>query len=511
LWQGVCVPKRRTTRKPGGHVWLVTLERAGKVPLHEQIHRQLRTAIEQRRLLPGTALPSSRGLAADLKVARATVVLAYEHLRAEGWLDARAGSATRVGSAPELPPVAPPTPAGDLRPGGASISARGRAIVDTHRRSAMPDGFLEGPRAFATGQPAVDLFPIDVWGRLLAKRWRRSPPRALGYGDPRGLKELREAIAAYLGRARGLSCSPDQVIITQGAQQGLDLLARVLLDPGDVVWLEEPGYPGARMIFAAAGARVTPVPVDDEGLRVDVGMALAPEATLAFVTPARQMPLGGVMSAARRQALLEWAAAGERRWIIEDDYDSEFRYAARQVAAMQAMDRAGSVVHVGTFTKLLFPALRLGYLVVPPSLVEACTSARRGADFASPYLEQTVLADFLKDGHFDRHLRRVRTAYRARLDTLERSVESEMRGVGTLEPADAGRAVVLWITNGLTETEAIAAAAAAGVSVTPLSWFCMEPSTRVGLVLGYGGLREREIRDGVVRLAGGLRHRQRAQ
>lgn len=503
--------RRRTTRKPGGPVWLVTLDRSGKVPLHEQIHHQLRTAIEHGRLLPGTALPSSRGLAADLKVARATVVLAYEHLRAEGWLDARAGSLTRVSTAPELRPLVPSTSPGEARPGRAALSARGREIVETHHRSVLPDAFLEGPRAFATGQPAVDLFPTDVWGRLLSKRWRRSPPRALGYGDPRGLKELREAIAAYLGRARGLSCTPDQVLITQGAQQGLDLLARVLLDPGDVVWLEDPGYPGARMVFAAAGARVVPVPVDDEGLRVDIGLATAPDAQLAFVTPARQMPLGGVMSAARRQALLAWAEAGERRWIIEDDYDSEFRYATRQVAALQALDRVGSVVHVGTFTKLLFPALRLGYLVVPPALVEACALARRGADFSSPYLEQAALADFVKEGHFDRHIRRVRTAYRARLDTLQRSVEAEMRGVGALEPADAGRAVVLWVTNGMTEAEAITAATEAGVSVTPLSWFCMQPSARVGLVLGYGGLRDREIRDGVLRLATALRHQQRPQ
>lgn len=485
-------------------IWLVTLDRRSRVPLHEQIHRQLRTAIEQGRLVPGTAVPSSRALAADLQVARATVVLAYDHLRAEGWLEAHRGSATRVAVVPDSPrrPAHGAVAASLAR--ARAISARGRRIVEMHARTVLPPPFLEGPRPFATGQPAVDLFPTDIWGRLLSKRWRRSPPRALGYGDPRGVRELREAIAAYLGRARGLVCEPDQILITQGAQHGLDLLARVLLDPGDQVWLEEPGYPGARMACVAAGANVVPVPVDDEGLRVEDGMGRGPNARVAIVTPARQMPLGGVMSEARRRTLLAWAADADGRWIIEDDYDSEFRYAARQVAALQALDRAGSVVHVGTFTKLLFPSLRLGYLVVPASLMDACMAVRQAQDFASPYLEQAVLADFLREGHFDRHIRRVRTAYRARLDALQTAVASELSGVATLEPADAGRAVVLWLGPGLTETGVIAAAEAAGISLTPLSRFCIEPSSRDGVVLGYGGLRERDIRDGVRRLAAAI-------
>lgn len=495
----------------GVKIWLVTLNRRSRVPLHQQIHRQLRLAIEQGRLPPGTAVPSSRALAADLKVARATVVLAYDHLRAEGWLDARGGSATRVARVSDLKPDGHSRPATKVPMRRREISARGRAIVETHTRTVMPPPFFEGPRPFATGQPAVDLFPSDVWGRLLSKRWQRSPPRALGYGDPRGLKDLREAIASYVGRARGLPCTADEIVITQGAQHGLDLMARVLLDPGDAVWIEDPGYTGARMAFVAASARVIPVPVDSEGLRVDAGIRRAPDARLAFVTPARQMPLGGVMSEARRRALLAWAAADDRRWILEDDYDSEFRYAARQAGALKALDESGSVVHVGSFTKLLFPSLRLGYLVVPPSLLDACVAARHAQDFSSPYLEQAALADFLGEGHFDRHIRRVRTAYRARLEALQTAVAAEMEGMATLEPADAGRAVVLWLEQGLTESAAMAAAAAAGVSVTPLSRFCIEPSTREGLVLGYGGLRERDIRDGVRRLAAGFRHRERAQ
>jgi GntR family transcriptional regulator/MocR family aminotransferase len=489
-------------------LWLVTLDRRSKVPLHDQILKQLRQAIVERRLRPGDPLPSSRGLAADLKVARATVVLAYDHLRAEGWLDARIGSVTRVGTAVDLEPAA--TRAGAAaasRPG--ALSLRGRAILQAHRDQSLPEPFIEGPRPFATGQPAVDLFPTEVWGRLLATRWRKFTARALGYGDPRGVTELREAIAAYLGRARGLSCHPDQVFVTQGAQHGLDLLGRLLLDPGDQVWMEEPGYPVARIAFVAAGAVSVPIPVDEEGLQVERGVREAPQAKVAFVTPARQMPLGGVMSDARRRALLTWAAADPRRWVIEDDYDSEFRYATRQVAALAALDTSGSVVHVGTFTKLLFPALRLGYLVVPASLVEPCVAARQAMDFASPMLEQAVMADFLKGGHFDRHIRRVRTAYRSRLDALQHAVGEHMAGLAHLEPADAGRAVVLWLDGGLQEPAVVRAAEQVGISVTPLSRFyapvddtrtASRPS-RAGVVLGYGGLREREIRDGIERLA----------
>lgn len=487
-------------------MWLVTLDRRSRVPLHEQILRQMRFAIEEGRLGPGAQLPSTRGLAADLKVARATVVLAYEHLRAEGLLDATTGGTTRVSSRVDHRPARRPVSKGQPKP--ALVSARARVLAALPRPTLTLDPRGDDtPRAFMTGQPAVDLFPVEVWGRLVARRWRRITARSIGYGDPRGLRELREAVASYVGRARGVSCTADQVVITQGAQQGLDLLARLLTDPGESIWMEDPGYPGVRAAFAGSGATVVPVPVDAEGLVVQEGIRRAPRARLACVTPSRQMPLGGVMSGARRAQLLQWAAGDARRWIVEDDYDSEFRYAARQVAALQAQDRSGSVVHVGTFTKLLFPALRLGYLILPESLIDACVPVRSSMDFCSPYLEQAVVADFLNDGHFDRHIRRVRTAYRARLEALQDAVAQHMTGLAELEPADAGRAVVLWL-EGLREVDACDAAAAAGIRVTPLSLFYADPArpswTREGVILGYGGLHERDIRDGIAKLARAL-------
>lgn len=497
------MPTRSRARRPGGPIYLATIDRRSRVPLHEQLRLQLRRAIEERRLTPGAPLPSSRALAADLSVSRATVVLAYEHLRAEGWVEGPSRGTTRVAASPEWGP-APGAASPDGAARQAALSARGRAILATQGQPALFERMHDVPRPFAPAQPAVDLSPTDLWGRLLSKRWRRTAVRALGYGDPRGLPELRVATAAYLARARGVVCTPDQIVITQGAQQAIDMLARVLLDPGDAVWMEEPGYPGARLAFAAAGARVVPVPVDDEGLRVDEALRRAADGRLAFVTPARQMPLGGVMSTPRRDALLAWASGDARRWIVEDDYDSEFRYATRQTSALQPLDRSGSVVHLGTFTKALFPALRLGYAVVPAALVDAVAAAKRAMDFASPYLEQAVMADFISEGHFDRHIRRLRTAYRARLDALERAAGRELDGLAVLAPSDAGRAVLLWLAPGIDEAGAVSAAEDEGLSVTPYSAFCIDPDPRQGLILGYGGLGERAIRDGVARLARAL-------
>lgn len=493
-------------RLAGGRVLLVTLDRDSSRPLYEQIHHQLRASIEAGRLPRGTVLPSTRALATDLGVARSTVVQAYAHLRAEGLLSPRAGSSTRVvGKVPQLRVKRAgrqPRPRAQARV--RQVSLRSRSVLEIQQQSRLPIHANELPRAFVTGQPALDVFPSDIWGRLVARRWRRTSARALGYGDPQGLPELRDAVSSYLVGARGLHCSPSQVIIVQGAQQALDIVARVTLDPGDRAWIEDPGYTGARLALAAAGATLVPVPVDDHGLDVADARRRAESARLAFVTPARQMPLGGLMSLERRQALLAWASEDDRRWVLEDDYDSEFRYVSQPVAALQALDRAESVIHVGTWTKLLYPSLRLGYMVVPAPLVDACVAMRVASDFASPYLEQAVMTDFITDGHLDRHIRRLRATYRERLAHVKAAVASELRGVATLQPVDAGRAVVLWLAPGLTERAATAAAEAVGVTVTPLSAFCLKPYPRAGLVLGYSGLRAADVREGMARLGAAL-------
>src|SRR5215208_4673656 len=422
-----------TPRAPGGRIVRIALDAESAETLYRQVYRAIRAAILEGRLGPRTRLPSTRGLARDLGVSRSTVVQAYEQLRAEGYVDGRIGSGTRVsamvpdsllrlhdarGARPAPPALS--SGAGGTAGGTAGVaagafagrpSARGEALAAVPRR--LLDVRWLAPRAFRGGVPAVDVFPVEIWGRLMARRWRLTPPRLLSYGDPFGHPPLRAAVAEYLNAARGVRCTPEQVLITAGSQQALDLCARTLLDPGDRAWVEDPGYLGARGAIVAAGAQPVPVPVDAEGLDVAAGRERCPRARLAFVTPSRQLPLGMTMSASRRLALLEWAARAGA-WVIEDDYDSEFRYASRPLAALQGLDPHGCVLYVGTFSKVMFPSLRLGYLVVPPRLAEAFAAARHFADYCPPYLEQAVMSDFITEGHFERHIRRMRTIYRER-------------------------------------------------------------------------------------------------
>ena len=484
-----------------GRILAIAIDQKSGQPLYRQIYGHVRQCILDGRLSSGARLPSTRQLAADLRVSRSTAVQAYEQLRAEGYIEGLGGAETRVtGSLPdsfvragvrETDQTAIP-----LR-SSLVASARARATATCLRRSTPPLGM--GPRAFRAGVPAVDVFPVDTWGRIMARRWSRTPARDLAYGDPFGYRPLREAIADYLRAARGVRCTADQVMVVAGSQQALDLTARVLLDPGDKVWLEDPGYHGARGAFTAAGANVIPVPVDQDGLDVMAGRTLAPDARLAFVTPSRQLPLGATMSLTRRLALLEWAAAS-RAAIFEDDYDSEFRYASRPLPALQGLDRAGCVVYAGTFSKVTFPSLRLGYLVVPPSLLDVFAAARHFADFHSPFLEQAVMTDFIVEGHFERHIRRMRAIYHERQVLLVNLARERLGGLLDVRPADAGMTVVGWLGGGLDDVATARAAERAGLHVLPVSPLAVRPLPPA-LLLGYAGVRDDEIRDGVNKLA----------
>jgi GntR family transcriptional regulator/MocR family aminotransferase len=362
-----------------------------------------------------------------------------------------------------------------------------------------------GPaRPFRPGTPALDEFPFEVWGRLAARHWRRPPAGLLGYGDPAGHLPLREAVATYLGTARAVRCGPEQVIVTAGAQQALDLAARLLVDPGDQVWIEDPGYLGARAALSGAGARLVPVPVDEEGLDVSAGAARAPRARLVYVSPSHQYPLGVTMSLARRLQLLEWAERAGA-WILEDDYDSEYRYAGRPLAAMQGLDRGGRVIYLGTFSKVLFPALRLGYVVVPEGLSCAFANARGVLSRFSPSVDQAVLAEFIEEGHFARHIRRTRSLYAARQAALVKAVRSELAGALEVSPDEAGIHLVGWLKEGADDGAASSAAARLGVDAQPLSSFTLEHRRRPGLVLGYAGYDERQLRAAARRLAAALK------
>jgi GntR family transcriptional regulator/MocR family aminotransferase len=349
----------------------------------------------------------------------------------------------------------------------------------------------------------VDLFPVALWWRLASRRLRSITPTQLDYGEPAGLRALREAIAGHVPAARGTRFSADQVLIVAGAQQGLELISRVLLDPGDRVWMEEPGYPGARSALLGAGARIVPVPVDAEGLTVQTGARGAGDARLAYVTPSHQYPLGVPMSLPRRLALLRWASR-TGAWMIEDDYDSEFRYGARPVPCLHGLDVDGRVIYVGSFSKTLFPALRLGFLIVPPDLQDGLQAARAAADQHPPVLDQAVLADFIGEGHFARHLRRMRVAYRERLEAITAAAARYCGGALRLRPTRTGLHTIADLA-GADAARVSREAAARGVEATPLSAYFARRGTHANaLVLGFAAVRPEAARRGMERLAAAI-------
>lgn len=407
------MPKRATAiTKPE-----FTLDQHAPTPLYKQLYERLRDEILLGQLKPLARLPSTRALASELGVSRNTTALAYEQLLLEGYIESRVGDGMRVASLqPEQPfPVLPAhgnaktarrTDPAEVRP--AILSRRGRLLAEMPDLEIFPGGEADvGMGVFRVGKPDVALFPYDTWSKLVARHARQSLHAVALYQDAHGYAPLREAIAAHIGITRGVHCAPEQIILTAGSQGAIDLVARVLLDPGDRAWVEDPGYPGGRGALLAAGARPIPVPVDGEGIAVEAGRERCHDARLAIVTPSHQFPTGVTMSLRRRLALLQWAGDA-RAWIVEDDYDSEYRFSGRPLEALQGLDTAARVIYVGTFSKVLFPALRLGYLVAPPALIPGLLAARRLIDVHPPLLEQVALADFLAEGHFVRHLRRTR-------------------------------------------------------------------------------------------------------
>ncbi len=471
-------------------------------PLYQQLYDYLRAAILSGQLAQGMKVPSTRTLADELGISRNTVLGAYDQLLAEGYLETIEGRGTFVthvlpeqylSSGTRLPRAQPPAPTAH------HISRRAQAVVDAPTMS-EPRGERRAHNAFQTGLPALDHFPFDLWGKLVARHAHRLTPQAMNYQDVAGYRPLREAIARHVIVARQVRCAPEQVIIVSGSQGGLDVAARVLLDPGDAAWIEDPGYLGGRNALLAAGAKLIPIPVDRDGLIVDAGVERAPRARVAYLTPSHQFPLGVTLSLRRRLALLDWARqAGS--YVLEDDYDSEFRFAGRPVASLQGLDGGERVIYVGTFSKVLFPALRIGYLIVPPELVGAFIALRRATDYHLPYLEQAVVADFIAEGHFARHIRRMRTLYASRraalLDAARQRLPLE------IDAPECGMHLVGWLPDGIQDQLAAERAAAYQVATLPVSRFALEP-TRPGLVLGYAPVDEEDIPGGVARLAEAL-------
>jgi len=380
---------------------------------------------------------------------------------------------------------------------GRELSKRGRLIART------PISFQLAPnrlRPFAPCLPSAENFPFEIWAKIAGRRLRRPARNLLGYGEAAGFRPLREEIAAYLATARAVKCSAEQVIIVSGAQQAIDLTARILLDAGDKVWTEDPGYLGTRGAFIAAEAEIVPVPVDEEGINVEIGKRIAPDAKLICVTPSHQYPLGITMSLARRFALLEWTSS-VGAWILEDYYDSEFRYETRPLASLQGLDNDNRVIYVGTFSKILSPALRIGYLVAPPDLVDAFITGKALLDRHSHVFEQMILADFFSEGHFARHVRRMRNLYEKRRNIFISAVKQELDGRLEIAPAAAGLHLIGWLKDGSDDWEIVRRAAENGVDCEPLSALSVGKPERPGLVLGYAAFDEKEINRGVQKLA----------
>lgn len=498
-------------RQPSQNSVLTTLvlNHTSAQPLYAQLYDGIRRMILSQQLMPGTRLPSIRVLAKELGISRNTVLNAFDQLIAEGYLEAKQGSGTYIAhllSDEALPIPINYTSQSPQQRTGPLLSQRGRQSVAAPQMPSPTLPLSQGkPRAFLGTIPDLALFPYTIWERLLANCWRRaSYADLLSFGDRGGYRPLREAIAAYLGTTRGVQCTADQVIMVAGSQQGLDLTARLLLDPGDGVWLEDPGYLGAYGAFVGAGAQVYPVPLDAEGLDVAKGMTDYPQARLAFVTPSHQFPLGVTMSLRRRLALLEWANHANA-WILEDDYDSEYRYVGRPLAALQGLDKRGRVIYLGTFSKILFPGLRLGYLVVPPDLVDPFLAGLFFATQQPPILEQMVMADFITEGHFARHIRRSRTCYAERQSILIEAAQRELTDVLHIQASEAGMHLLGWLTEKTADRDVATLLARHQIDVIPLSTYRFTPATEGALLLGYTALSEQQIRQGVYTMARALK------
>ena len=486
---------KRTTSLP-----LTLPQRSSSAPASQWLSSALRTEILEGRLRPGARLPATRDLARQYALSRGTIVSAFEQLKSEGYVEGSVGSGTYVNEtlpdellqvARKATPTAP-----------AQRSPR-RRLSDFARRSEFFPGFPSGPaRPFRTAEPALDLFPTTLWAQLAARRFRKATATMLLQCDTSGYRPFREAVADYLATSRGVRCTPDQVIIVSGLQESLDLATRVFVNPGDRIGMETPGYIGAAYTFQAHGAKLVGIRVDTEGM--EVPQARLGDLRLVYVTPGHQFPLGVHMSLPRRLALLEWARA-TGALILEDDYDSEYRYSGRPLPALQGLDRHGLVLFIGSFSKVMFPSLRLGYIVVPPDLVDRFAAVKSVTMRHAPVLEQAVLCDFINEGHFGRHVRRMREVYADRLSVLVEAARADLAGLIEISDVEAGLQTVGWLTGDVDDRTAATAAAQRGIEVIPLSRYSRGRRMRQGLHLGFAAVDRREIRRGVRELAGVLK------
>jgi GntR family transcriptional regulator/MocR family aminotransferase len=479
-------------RRSWANLYAWQLTRRGDAPLFRQIYLQLRSAILSQDLRPGTKLPSTRQLAAQLKLSRSAVVSAYEQLLAEGYARGKVGSGSYVSS--DLP-----------EPVEGRSSKRGKRPAATVKSGApLSKDFVDvtaqdEERPFNLGRTLVDARTTALWRKSSARVFRSLGHDHFGYSDPRGLPGLRKAICDYLRAARAVRCEPEQIVVTAGTQHAIDLVIRVLHQGDLLAWIEDPGYALTRYALVAAGVKTCAIPVDAGGIDVAAGIRLAPKARAVFVTPSHQFPTGVVLSMARRLELLNWARE-TGAWIVEDDYASEFRYGGRALASLQGLDENERVIYVGTLNKALFPGLRLGYAVMPPALQKPFITARYLTDRQPSSLAQAVVADFIEEGHFAAHLRRMRLQYNDQRDALVAALREKLGEEITVDPPDQGMHLVGHLRRGLKDVAIERAAREGGVIVRAMSRLYVDASPRSALVMGFSGYPRQMIPPAVARL-----------
>ncbi len=454
--------------------------RSADTTLTDWLYAELRAAILDGRLKRGVRLPSTRDFSFQHGVSRGIAMLVIEQLRDEGYLTSKTGAGTWVN---------------EKLPDDLALSEDACTLKQTKHYAPLPIT-REGLRPFQASDPEVGLFPIDVWSRLTSRQWRNATKSLLGSGEIAGYAPLRNAIAEYVGTSRGVHCSASQIVVVTGTQQALDLVARILIKPGDEAWMEDPGYFGATRALRNAGAKIIPVPVDADGMDVAKGRQLSPHAKLAYVTPAHQFPLGTTMTLERRIALLRWANSAKST-IIEDDYDSEFRFTGVPIPALQGLDEAGSVAFIGGFNKVLFPSLRLGYMVVPDRLMDKVLRLRFDTDLWANTINQAVLAEFITEGHLGRHIRRMRETYAERRDALQNSAERYMGDALRLSGIHAGLNTAAFYKAPIDSIDLEREAARNGIDASGLDRYTMRTQKINGVLLGFAAFEPRVIDQGM--------------
>lgn len=491
-------------KSPGGRLLTgIALDRASPTPLYRQLYLQIRQQILAGHLPGGTRLPSTRTLCTEQALSRITILNAFDLLIAEGFLVSRPGAGTYVCAEWERRETrAEETP---KPPRLSSLSQSMLSLRSDHFSGMSYEAWEpDCPVSFLPSHGAFDAFPLHVWKRLMNRHLCQPTKAILGYGEVKGLLRLREAITEYVHDARGIECEGGQVVIVSGAQQAFNLLGMLLLDPQDSIWMEDPGHIAARIALQAQGCRVVPLRIDDQGIDVQQGLRECPEARLAFTTPSRQHPLGTTMSHARRQELIEWAGRGGR-WIIEDDCDSEFTYGARPLPALYAMDQWASVIYVGTFSKVLYPSLRLGYVILPHALVEPFCAMRAVMDRSPSTQLQAVTADFIREGHFLGHIRRMRALYQARQACLVDALRLRLGNFMRIEPVSAGMHVIGWLAPELDDAAIARELARHQIHTYALSDYCVQRYLPAGLLVGFAGTPVEQALEKVEALAQALR------